>query len=91
MFFVCLLGNRSVLKIRLTIFKAFDIHVVLDAKFFNYRSKYVFHVWLTAVISIHTATRTLLLLKRLLDGIDFIEAVEFVDDLSEDGLAIASQ
>ena len=72
-------------------FKVLDIYILLNAELFNDRSKDIFCVRVVAFISIHATTSTLLLFKRLLDRIDLIESVKFVDDLSKNRLTIPCQ
>ena len=72
-------------------FKVLDIYILLNAELFNDRSKDIFCVRVVAIISIHATTSTLLLFKRLLNRIDLIESVKFVDDLSKNRLTIPCQ
>ena len=72
-------------------FEVLDIDILLDAELFNDRSKDVLCVRVVTIISIHAATSTLLLFKRLLDRIYLIKSVKFVDDLSKNRLTVPCQ
>ncbi len=74
-----------------------QIHILLDGKFFDNRPKDVIRVdiCIITIISIttilHTSSGSLLLFKRLLDSIYFIESVKFCHDLTKNWLTITDQ
>lgn len=64
--------------------------VFFDGEFFNDRLQDV-GFFIVAVIAVHAASCPLLLLKCLLNVVDLVEPVEFVDNLTQNGLAVADQ
>ena len=89
--FLFLRLHGALLGGRLSDFEAFNVHIILYAKLFDDWAKNILHIWIVAIVSIHTSACTLLLFERLLNRIDFIKPIKLVDDLAEDWLTISRQ
>lgn len=48
-------------------------------------------LFIVAIVTVHASPSPLLLLERLLDVVDFVEAVKLVDDLAQDWLAVSDE